>query len=139
MQKSTETQAAHGGYERRDVSVKFFAAVVAGLFALLLLGMSVSLWFENQKIEGQRKADTPPSPLASTVPDLPPEPRLQVTPSVDLQKFHAEEDAALEKYEWIDAKSGIVRIPIERAMELTAERGLPARGEPGSKESGARK
>ena len=129
MQKETETQAAHGGYERRDVSVKFFTAVVAGLFAILLLGMSVSLWFENQRIERQRRADIPPSPLASTMPDLPPEPRLQVTPAVDLQKFHAEEDAVLENYEWIDAKSGIVRIPIERAMELTAERGLPARSE----------
>lgn len=130
MQRSTETQAAHGGYERRDVSVKFFTAVVAGFFAILLLGMSVSLWFENQRIEKQRTADVPPSPLAGTVPDLPPEPRLQVTPTVDLQKFHAEEDAALEKYEWIDAKSGTVRIPIERAMELTAERGLPARQGP---------
>ena len=135
MQKNTETQAAHGGYERRDVSVKFFTAVVAGLFAILLLGMSVSLWFENQRIEGLRRADIPPSPLAGTVPDLPPEPRLQVTPAVDLQKFHAEEDAVLENYEWIDAKSGIVRIPIERAMELTAERGLPARREE-NKEAG---
>lgn len=134
MRKSTETQAAHGGYERRDVSVKFFTAVVAGLFAILLLGMSVSLWFENQRIEAQRRADTPPSPLADTVPNLPPEPRLQVTPSVDLQKFRAEEDAALDNYAWIDAKTGIVRIPIERAMELTAERGLPARQEP-SKEA----
>lgn len=131
MQKGTETQASHGGYERRDVSVKFFTAVVAGLFAILLLGMSVSLWFENQRIEAQRRADTPPSPLAGMMPDLPPEPRLQVTPAVDLQKFHAEEDAVLQNYEWIDAKSGIVRIPIERAMELTAERGLPARQEQG--------
>ena len=135
MQKATETQAAHGGYERRDVSVKFFTAVVAGLFAILLLGMSVSLWFENQKIEHLRKTDTPPSPLAGTVPEMPHEPRLQVTPATDLQKFHADEDAVLQNYAWIDAKSGIVRIPIERAIELTVERGLPARQEPSKQAS----
>ena len=131
MQKSTETQATHGGHETRDVSVKFFTLVVAGFFALLLLGMSVSLWVENRDIERQRSRQAPPSPLADTMPRLPPEPRLQVTPAADLKKFHADEDAVLNHYAWIDAKSGIVRIPIERAMELTAARGLPVRGEEG--------
>jgi hypothetical protein len=33
----------------------------------------------------------------------------------------------LQSYGWIDQQKGVVRIPIERAMELTAERGLPVR------------
>jgi len=33
----------------------------------------------------------------------------------------------LEGYQWLDEDAGVVRIPIERAMELLAERGLPSR------------
>jgi hypothetical protein len=33
----------------------------------------------------------------------------------------------LEGYQWVDEQAGVVRIPIERAMELLAERGLPSR------------
>jgi hypothetical protein len=52
-----------------------------------------------------------------------PEPRLQVTPAVDLKKLRAIEDARLRQYEWIDRQAGIAAIPIERAMEMLAERG----------------
>jgi hypothetical protein len=37
----------------------------------------------------------------------------------------AEENAALATYGWVDRDAGIVRIPIERAMELLVLRGLP--------------
>ena len=33
-------------------------------------------------------------------------------------------------YHWVDEDSGIVQIPIERAMSLLAQRGLPARSQP---------
>ncbi len=39
--------------------------------------------------------------------------------------MHAKEDLLLENYSWVDESKGVVRIPIERAMELVAERGLP--------------
>ena len=35
------------------------------------------------------------------------------------------QDQALESYDWVDQKSGIVHIPIEQAMDLIAQRGLP--------------
>ncbi len=41
--------------------------------------------------------------------------------------MRAAEEKILHSYGWIDQQKGIVRIPIERAMELTAQRGLPAR------------
>jgi hypothetical protein len=43
----------------------------------------------------------------------------------DIAVLHAREDMALENYTWADAGRGKVRIPIERAMILVAERGLP--------------
>jgi hypothetical protein len=55
-----------------------------------------------------------------------------VAPEDDLAALRAQEDDQLNHYGWIDKKAGIVRIPIERAMELTAARGLPVRGQPGA-------
>jgi hypothetical protein len=53
-------------------------------------------------------------------------PSLQPLPALDLARFRAEEELALGTYGWVDKDKGIVRIPIERAMGLLAERGLPA-------------
>jgi hypothetical protein len=39
--------------------------------------------------------------------------------------LHAREDLLLEHYSLIDGQPGTIRIPIERAMELIAQRGLP--------------
>jgi hypothetical protein len=43
----------------------------------------------------------------------------------DIAVLHAREDLRLESYSWADAEHGKVRIPIERAMILLAQRGLP--------------
>jgi len=49
--------------------------------------------------------------------------------------MRAEEDKILKNYGWIDQEKGIVRIPIDRAIEILAQRGLPARSASGSAES----
>jgi hypothetical protein len=55
-----------------------------------------------------------------------PAPRLQTDDgSQDVADLHAREDMLLEDYSWVDPSQGKVRIPIERAMELVAQRGLP--------------
>ena len=58
------------------------------------------------------------------VAEQPPAPRLQIDPHADLAALRAPKHARLSSYGWIDRPSGIVRLPIERAMQLTAERGL---------------
>jgi hypothetical protein len=139
MSKPTDhhgsTPPGDRGYEASDVRVGFMARVVIGLFLLMLIGMSVSLWFQAAETRSFKASDLPPSPLAATLPAQPPEPRLQVRPAADLAKVRAEEEAALDSYAWIDAQSGLVRIPVDRAIELVAERGLPTR--PQTPESGA--
>jgi hypothetical protein len=45
---------------------------------------------------------------------------------VDLKSFHEAEDAILRRYGWIDERAGVAQIPIDRAIELIAEKGLPA-------------
>jgi hypothetical protein len=64
---------------------------------------------------------------------LPPEPRLQglpghsIHPMAELKEAREQEDRILSTYGWVDIKTGIVRVPIEEAMKLLLERGLPLR------------
>ncbi|MCS6772003.1 MAG: hypothetical protein NZ740_08265 [Kiritimatiellae bacterium] len=58
---------------------------------------------------------------------LPPEPRLQVDEPATWAQEYARQRASISEYAWVDERAGIVRIPVERAMEILAERGLPAR------------
>jgi hypothetical protein len=62
----------------------------------------------------------------SQVPQFP-APALQSNPSVDLQTYKSRAEQELNTYGWIDRPHGVVKIPIERAMNLLATRGLPVR------------
>jgi hypothetical protein len=54
-----------------------------------------------------------------------PQPRLEVKPGAGLAELRAAEDEVLNSYGWIDRNKGTVRVPIDRAMQLLLERGLP--------------
>jgi hypothetical protein len=82
-----------------------------------------------------------PTPVRQDVgKQYPPEPRLQgipgdpnyhpTDPQQDLRDKLARDRAALEDLRWVDEKAGIAQIPIEEAMKIIAERGLPARPGP---------
>jgi hypothetical protein len=70
----------------------------------------------------------PEYPLAATQEKRePPEPKLQVNPREDLEELRRQEDQILNSAGWVDKNAGIVRIPIEEAMKLVVQRGLPSR------------
>ena len=71
------------------------------------------------------KTEVPPSPLSYTR-EPTPEPRLLVVPGQELKAMRAEEDSMLNSYDWVDREKGIVRIPIQRAIDILAQRGLPS-------------
>src|SRR5215831_17953187 len=54
-----------------------------------------------------------------------PSPRLQVDPADDLAALRRAEEERLSSYGWIDRDRTTLHIPIDRAMALTAQRGLP--------------
>ena len=77
------------------------------------------------------RTDTQLSPLAN--PDqLPPTPRLEVASGQYLKELRAREGTSLKGYYWVNKDLGVVGIPVERAIELLAQRGLPAREETNS-------
>jgi hypothetical protein len=77
-----------------------------------------------------RAGDPTPAPLAEGPGRKPPEPRLQERPFDDVHALHAEEERALTGSGWVDRERGIVHIPIDDAVEILAQRGLPVREEP---------
>jgi hypothetical protein len=117
-------------HEESDANVTAVFAFGAGLTVVAavvcLLVFVLFRYFEVR--EAARVA--PAYPLAiSRETALPPEPRLQINPREDLADLRAKEDALLTTYGWVDKNTGVVRIPIDDAIKLTLERGLPARTE----------
>jgi len=113
-----------GGYEKSDLSAKAIVIFGVALAGVLVLTLLVAAWMLGFFASWQAQRDAPPSPLATTRAGVP-EPRLQVEPIKDLRSLRAAEDKILMSYGWVSRDAGIVRIPIERAMQLLVERGLP--------------
>lgn len=54
-----------------------------------------------------------------------PQPRLEEDERGQIYGFRLQEEQKLHSYGWVDQNAGVARIPIDRAMELIAQRGLP--------------
>ncbi len=108
-------------HEQSDMRVRPIALFGLGLFVLICVTLLVIGGVYRYVSGPQAKLDRPPSPMAAAR-SLPPEPRLQVDPGQDLKQVRAAEETVLKSYGWVDRKAGIVRIPIDRAMELLVER-----------------
>lgn len=115
------------GHELRDVRVRPIVLAAIGLALMLVVTLAgMALLFDRLAAREARRG-APVSPLAPAAGRRePPEPRLQAAPIRDLKELRAEEQAILESYAWIDRDAGIVRIPIERAMERLAARAAAA-------------
>lgn len=105
----------------------------AGLIVLMVIGsfviirMMVAVLKEGRPPdEAERSRGTIVAPSEEMLQRFP-RPNLQVNPRDELLALEARDDAVLHSYGWVDREAGVVRIPIERAMELVAERGLPTR------------
>jgi hypothetical protein len=53
-----------------------------------------------------------------------PDPRLEDDERGELKSVLLDEEQKLNSYGWVDEKAGVVRVPIERAMQLVVQRGL---------------
>jgi hypothetical protein len=109
-------------YEPRDVNVRAVLKVGIGLGGITLFGVLAALGAFLLLDRWDDKRERPLPPLAHEPGRLPPEPRLQSTPLVDIQDLRAEERERLGRYGWAEAPSGAVHIPIDEAMRLYAER-----------------
>jgi hypothetical protein len=127
MSEQPHTQG-ESHHEESDVDFRAIMTFAAGLVAVAafvyVLIFGIFRFFDRR--EGVQV--TAEYPLAEAQGRrVPPEPRLQTDPRQDLADLRAKEDELLRTYGWVDKNAGVVRIPIDAAMKLTLERGLPAR------------
>ncbi len=126
--KHTATdEAVKRGFETSDVNAKTVTFAGLALSAGLMIAGILFSWGLYTVFKSYTPEPHAP-PRTFVVPDtanLPPVPRLQADPHVALIPFVRQQDSILASYGWVSKDSGIVRIPIERAMELVVKQGLP--------------
>jgi hypothetical protein len=134
----------NGGYERQDIGV---AAVLYFLLGLAVAGLLAYFvvdglyHFLDKRSEAEQ---APVNPLVTNAPadtrriqkDYPqsafPNPKLEEDERGQLNGIRLNEEQTLSTYDYIDKNAGTIRIPIDRAMDLIVQRGLPVRGQTSS-------
>lgn len=107
---------------RRVISFVAFLVIMA---ASAIIGMIyLERWWA-----GPAGPEADPSPFADSRGRLPNAPLLQPDPQIDMDKLREIEDKQVNSYGWIDRDRGVVHIPVDRAMDLLLQEGLPYREE----------
>lgn len=115
-------------YEKSDVQVGKVVRAGIGLIVVTAVFFALIWMLQGVLLRFVKSAEAPRHPMATTLARTePPAPRLQPDPRADLLKQRAKEESVLQTYGWVDKSRGVVRVPIDRAIEILAERGLPSR------------
>jgi hypothetical protein len=145
--------AGHGDYERSDIGVSGIIYFLISLAVGCVVAYFVARGLYSVLDKHFEATQPPLSPLVANAPadtrSIPPEyktdsegtdyqkyleknfpsPQLETNERTELNEIRLREENTLSTYDWIDQKAGTVRIPIDRAMELVAQRGLPVRAQ----------
>jgi hypothetical protein len=143
--------AGHGDYERRDIGVAgilyfLLGLAVAGVFIYFVVdGIYSFLEHQNEaqqtaisplitnaekdtrKLPPDYKTDSESADYEKYLKKNFPTPQLETNERAQLNSVRLKEEETLATYDYVDQKAGTVRIPIDRAMDLIAQRGLPVR------------
>lgn len=146
----------HGDYERRDITPKGILYFLIGLAVAIAIVSFVVVGVYRYLDKHFAAEQSPVSPLVTNAPvdtrSLPaeyktdsesadyekylhknfPEPQLETNERTELNKIRFREEDTLSTYDYVDKSAGVVRIPIDRAMDLLVQRGLPVRQQPGN-------
>jgi hypothetical protein len=134
LEKQQLDQAIALGHEPRDLPPRGILAFGIALLIVMGLVLVVATATNILLLGHLPSAPIPPANLQNApIPTLPPAPVLEAEPGQQLQQLRSEEDKLLHSYGWVDQKAGIVHIPIDRAMDILAQRGLPVRPTPQAK------
>ncbi len=131
--------SGNSGYEHSDIGVRGVLYFLAGLLVALLLAYFIVDGLYSYLDKRMEKQQAAVNPLVSNAPadtrhvtnSYPegsfPAPRLETDERGQLNDIRLKEEQTLNSYGYIDKNAGTIRIPIERAMDLIAQRGLPVR------------
>lgn len=110
----------------RDVNIR--GVLLFGFWlAVAAIAVQLGMWALFRVLARQEtRRETPLPPIVvSNLKRTPPEPRLEPQPLAPRARLNEEENGILTTYGWVDRGRGTVRLPIDRAMELLVQQGLP--------------
>jgi hypothetical protein len=122
MEHTAHHSTNGAGHEQSEVSVRLivvslaFLAVATAIVFVLVIGIFRYFY------DTYSTAET----MKLTQPVIPPAPRIEVAPYEQLQQIRVQDDHILNTYAWVDKQNGVVRVPIDRAIDLLAAKGLPS-------------
>ena len=139
MEPNHVNSAGNGDYEHSDIGVAAVLYFLAGLAVSMLLVYFVVDGLYHYLDKRAEADQAPVNPMVTNAPadtrripkDYPngafPDPKLEEDEHGQLNGIRLKEEQTLSTYDYVDKNAGTVRIPIERAMDLIAQRGLPTR------------
>ncbi|MGA2023100.1 MAG: hypothetical protein ABSH02_21110 [Candidatus Sulfotelmatobacter sp.] len=146
-----ENTPEHESFEHQDLKAAGIVYFLLTLGVLIMLSM-FGLRGLYAYLDHREKASQPAvNPLVTNVPEdtrhigpgypqsVFPSPKLEEDERGQLDGIRLQQDDTLYSYGWVDEKAGTVHIPIERAMDLLVQRGLPVRPQGAADEGPAAK
>lgn len=127
---ASESKPGNDGFENSDLDWR--GTFITGVSVLVGTWIVIALvYFLFTYLAHEHSVSSPPPlPIAAHGNPMPPEPRLQASPSKDLKTMRTHEDWELSHYYWVNKSKGTVAIPIDRAIEILAARGIPSQKQP---------
>jgi len=121
----SHAESAHEQVEF-DREIQYHQLIWMGVGLLVIaLASGVLVFFMLKGFMQWRDKSAGLPPVMSAAPALATGPQLLARPADELTRLRAAEDEQLHSYGWIDQTQGVARIPIERALDIAAEKGLP--------------
>ncbi len=117
------------GYEHEDLkldaapkaTIWFFVGIILSIIAGGIIFFAISpnsvAFQRTQSVKEFRRMPEAPAPLLQT----------NRTAHADVANLKTAENATLHSYGWVDKAKGVAHIPVEEAMDMTLEEGLPTR------------
>jgi hypothetical protein len=118
MEQTVHHSPNGAGHEESEANVRLVVVSLAGLavVALVVFVLVVGIF--------RYFYDTDKTGEAQRQPVIPPEPRIEVAPYEQLQQMRAREEHIQNTYAWVDKSAGTVRVPVGRAIDMLAAKGL---------------
>ena len=136
--------SSHGNYERSDIGITGVLYFLLGIAIFGLISHFIASGLFHYLQHRTEAEQAPVSPLVTNAPEDTrhlstdyrdylkqnfPSPQLEIDERTQLNSIITAQEVQLSTYDYIDKNAGTVRIPIDRAMDLIAQRGLPVRAQ----------
>jgi hypothetical protein len=127
MDETKHTPKPGPGHESADINIWKVGKLLLALVGIMVLALGVVFglfkFLQSEQDTSQANKVEPRKIF--------PQPQLQQTPVIDLQTVRAEEEQYLNSYAWVDQKKGLVKVPIDLAIDVLARQGIPSRAKGG--------